>query len=220
MENRNLANVIYEQILKDIVELKYAPGSFLIERDISEELGVSRTPVREAIKRLTQEGWLIAEERKRPIVKGFSLHEGAALFQFRNMAESFALNWAFDHGKARALAGQLDLELQKMNEVRNESIPFLRSDVQFHTTIINNVKNEYLSRSWQTVGEEMVRVAIYSMDYSRMIETIMGEHEVLVQNIWENRKDEALAMLHDHHDKVYAGLERELAYLKKIDGVI
>lgn len=211
MENRSLAIGIYERILTDIVELRLEPGSFLIERDISEQLGVSRTPVREAIKRLTQEGWLIAEERKRPFVKGFSIEEGKAVFQFRDMAESFSLGWAFDNGQARALAGQLDLQMQKMQTVQNDPIRFLRSDVQFHTTIIDLVGNEYLTRSWNTVGTEIVRFAIYSMDHLRTVDRIMDEHEILVQNTWENKKHEAIHMLHAHHDMVFAGLERTLA---------
>lgn len=211
MESKNLSNVVYENLKKDIVELRLTPGTFLLERELSERLGVSRTPVREAIKRLTQEGWLVAADRRRPAVKGFSIEEGRALFQFRHMAESFALRWSFENGMARVLAGQLDLRLRKMLEAREDSIRFLRSDIQFHTTIVETVGNEYLSRAWSTVGEEIVRISIYSMDYARTIEAITEEHESLVTSLWENRKEEALETLRGHHDKIFAGLERQLA---------
>ena len=210
VNTHNLASQTYEKILKDIVELRLAPGSFLLERDISEQLGVSRTPVREAIKRLTQEGWLIAQERRRPVVKGISLEEGEAIFQFRNMAEVFALEWTVDNGMARSLAGLLDQEIQKMLLLRDQPILFLRADVQFHSTIINQVNNKYLSRAWHTVGEEIVRYALYSMDYTRTVDTINNEHEALVQSLWENRKEETVQTLLTHHNKVMAGLKRQL----------
>ena len=141
MGNFNLASKIYQKILADIVELRLMPGDFLLERNISEKLGVSRSPVREAIKRLIQEGWLIAEDRHRPVVKGFSLKEGTALFQFRRMAELFAIDWAFDNGLAKNIAGQLDLYSRKMREAAEDQVKFIRADVDFHTAIINVTDN-------------------------------------------------------------------------------
>lgn len=211
MKARNLANVVYEKILSDIVEMRLRPGTYLLERDISEQLGVSRTPVREAIKRLHQEGWLVAAERKRPYVKGFSLKEGQEIFQFRNMAELFALEWAFENGLERVLAGQLDLQLRRMAEVQEDRVEFIRADIQFHTAIIETVGNAYLSRAWATVAEQIVRISIYSMDYARTIEAIEGEHGAMVESIWKNGKDYALRMLKSHHDQIFAGLERQLS---------
>ena len=211
VENRNLASIVYEKIRDEIVELKVPPGAYLLEREISERLGVSRTPVREAIKRLTQEGWLLAEERRRPIVKGFSIREGRDIFQFRNMAESFALSDAFDRGMERMLAGQLDIHLRKMVETKQDSIRFIRSDIHFHTAIVYFADNRYLSRAWSTVAEEIIRISIYAMDYARTTETVVGEHEALLQHLWNSEKERALSVLIGHHDMIFAGLERQLA---------
>jgi len=210
MENRNLSNIVYEKILADIVELRIEPGAFVLERNISEGLGVSRTPVREAIKRLTQEGWLVAEDRKRPYVKGFTLEEGAALFQFRKMAEMFALNWAFENGMERFLAGRLDLQIRKMQEVAEDNVRFIRADVEFHTEIVRTMNNDYLTRAWHTVAEQIVRVAIYGMDQTRTVDKIVDEHEAMVQCIWGNKRDDAYNVLSLHHELIFAGIERKL----------
>jgi DNA-binding GntR family transcriptional regulator len=215
MGNFNLANKIYQKILADIVELRLVPGDFLLERNIAEELGVSRSPVREAIKRLTQEGWLISEDRRRPIVKGFSLKDGTALFQFRHMAELFSLDWVFENGLAKNLAGQLDLHIRKMREVMDVQVKFIRADVDFHTAIVNAVDNEFLTRAWFTVSNELVRTAIYGMDYLRTINKIIREHEDLIQYMWENDKIMATRMLILHHENVFEGIKRQLLKLKR-----
>ena len=65
MEEKSLSAQVYEKIKGGIISLKYPPGSVLKERELSESLGVSRTPVREAIQRLSQEFWLVPGEGKR-----------------------------------------------------------------------------------------------------------------------------------------------------------
>jgi DNA-binding GntR family transcriptional regulator len=215
MGSFNLANKIYQKILADIVELRLVPGDFLLERNIAEKLGVSRSPVREAIKRLIQEGWLIAEDRHRPIVKGFSLKEGTALFQFRHMAELFALDWAFENGLSKNLAGQLDLYIRKMREVAKEQVKFIRADVDFHTAIVNAVDNEFLTRAWITVGNELVRMVIYGMDYFRTVDKIIDEHENLIQSMWENDRMAAAQMLILHHENIFEGIKRQLLKSKQ-----
>jgi DNA-binding GntR family transcriptional regulator len=211
LENTNLANFIYEKLLNDIVELRLAPGDFIIERYVSEMYEVSRTPVREAIKRLTQEGWLVAENRKRPRVKGFSLGEGRALFQFRNMVELFALNWAFENEVSRRLAGALDVHIKNMRKAEGNRVSFLRSDVSFHTEIISTVQNDFIYKAWYTIGNEMIRTALYGMDYQRTTDKILNEHEALIRCLWENERQEAADTLIQHHKLVFEGIERQLS---------
>jgi DNA-binding GntR family transcriptional regulator len=210
LRSASLARSIYDELLADIVELRLSPGEFLLERKLSERLGVSRTPVREAIKRLIQDGWLIAEDGKRPVVRGFSLSDGRSFFEYRSMIEQFALNWAFENGESRRLAGQLDICARKMRKLESDKVGFIRADVNFHSEIINNVRNDYLSRAWDTVGNQIIRMAMFGMDYLRTTDKILSEHENLIVRMWENRQEEALDTLRGHHAQILEGIARQL----------
>ncbi|MEG1911875.1 MAG: GntR family transcriptional regulator, partial [Cloacibacillus sp.] len=67
-KDQNLSSTIYESIKERIINGDFLPGGILMERTIADEFGVSRTPVREALKRLSQEGWVDWEERRRAVV--------------------------------------------------------------------------------------------------------------------------------------------------------
>ena len=67
-KEQNLSSAVYEAIKDKIINGEFLPGSILMERSIAEEFGVSRTPVREALKRLSQEGWVDWEERRRAVM--------------------------------------------------------------------------------------------------------------------------------------------------------
>jgi DNA-binding GntR family transcriptional regulator len=207
----NLSTRIYESLKKSIVELKYAPGSLLQERQLAEALGASRTPVREAIKRLVQEGWLVGEDRRRVVVKALSLKSAKDVFEFRSMVEPFALTIAFEKGEARSLAGKLDFQIQKMASLRGDRISFIKADMVFHTLIVENTGNDLLTRIWKNISEEIIRIAIFSMDEARRTEIILSEHTEIVQALWEGRKDSVLEMLALHHRNILEGLERGLS---------
>lgn len=207
----NLSTRIYESLKKGIVELKFAPGSLLQERQLAEALGASRTPVREAIKRLVQEGWLVGEDRRRVVVKGLSLKSAKEVFEFRSMVEPFALSLAFKNGEARSLAGKLDLQIQKMASLREDRIAFIKADMVFHTLIVENTGNDLLIRIWKNISEEIIRIAIFSMDEARKTEVILSEHTEIVQALWEGRKESVLETLALHHRMILEGLERGLS---------
>jgi DNA-binding transcriptional regulator YhcF (GntR family) len=67
-QRQSISGKIFEDLKMGILELRFPPGSFISDRMIAQQEGVSRTPVREALKRLSQEGWIVWEERKRAMV--------------------------------------------------------------------------------------------------------------------------------------------------------
>ena len=98
-KEQNLSSSVYELIKNKIINGEYMPGSVLMERSIAEEAGISRTPVREALKRLSQEGWIDWEERRRAIVSRITIEKILELFTLREMIEPFAIKKAIDDGR-------------------------------------------------------------------------------------------------------------------------
>ena len=85
----SLADQIFERIEDDILSGKYQRGDILTENSLSEELGVSRTPIREALRRLEQEH-LIEDTKKGTVVIGISPEDAETIFLIRRQVEGFA----------------------------------------------------------------------------------------------------------------------------------
>ena len=84
----------YERIRAAIVESEYEPGQRLIEQKIAEEYALSRTPVREAIRRLEAEGLVVAERNRGAVVRSISAAEVRDLYELRARLESYAAELA------------------------------------------------------------------------------------------------------------------------------
>lgn len=89
----SLANQVYGDLLELIVRGELAPGSRIVERDLAHRLGVSRTPVREALRRLQQDGLVVentASRYARPTVAALSEHDGRELYDIVARLEAVA----------------------------------------------------------------------------------------------------------------------------------
>ena len=85
-----ISDKAYGAILERIISGELAPGSFLVEQDLANDLGVSRTPIKSALRRLEAEGLIQAEGRKRAIVREFTMEETTEVLEIRAMLESYA----------------------------------------------------------------------------------------------------------------------------------
>jgi DNA-binding GntR family transcriptional regulator len=92
----SLRGKIYNSIRENILSGKYAPGESLIEKRLAEELNVSRTPIREAIRQLELEGLVESIPNKGATVKGISNKDMEDIYQIRMVLEGLAAKWAIE----------------------------------------------------------------------------------------------------------------------------
>ena len=107
----------YERVRAAIVEQRYPPAARLIEQRIAEELGLSRTPVREALRRLEAEGLVVSERNRGAMVRPLSPTEVADLYGLRIRLESYAVEVATERATETEL-GQLMAAADAFGEVR------------------------------------------------------------------------------------------------------
>lgn len=211
MEPKNsFASQVYDRIKKDIVELRLEPGAYFLAQEIADALGASRTPVREAVKRLEQDGWIVWESYRKARVKDVTLEDALDIFQTRKMIEPFCLNWIFDQGLSRLLAGKLDVIVSEMENLHHDWLHFLLADVSFHTTIVEEAGNKQINKIWQHLSSEITRIGLYGKTEERKTGDIVREHSELLQGLWDGDKNMVLARLADHHDKILASVRRKL----------
>lgn len=93
------ATLAYERLRAAIVEQRYAAGQRLVEQQLASELDLSRTPVREALRRLEAEGFVVSERNRGAVVRSISLDEVADLYELRARLESYAAELAAERAE-------------------------------------------------------------------------------------------------------------------------
>ena len=130
-----LAADVHRALRAKIVSLEYKPGSRLVEDDISHDIGVGRTPVREALLRLEGEG-LVSRQRRGWIIEAMDPANARFIFEARISVESYATRVAADRGDAVSLE-RLEELVVRMDDLDSISRTELnRLDRTFHETIV------------------------------------------------------------------------------------
>ncbi len=199
---QNLSNTVYLDLKKKIMELRLPPNTVLQERMLSDSLGTSRTPVREALKRLAQDGWIIWQERKRAVVKDIGLKDVQEVFMLREMVEIFSIRTIFSSEEPRLVAGLLVPIINTMKRNIDDPIAFNREDMKFHSVIVEHLENERLNQIWGRIRDEITRIAIYSVHEHRHPNTIIAEHENLIDGFWERDCEKTVVSMKNHYNKI------------------
>jgi DNA-binding GntR family transcriptional regulator len=142
---RSLGDKVFEKLKDDILYGRYQPGENLVELRISEEMGVSRTPIREAIHQLELEGLVSVVPNKGAVVSGISDKDIEDIYEIRRSIECLAARWAAMH----ATDGELDdigeiLDLEEFYTARQDFPHILQLDSRFHQQLFQACKSKPL----------------------------------------------------------------------------
>jgi len=169
----------YDRLLDEIRYGTILPGARLREVEVAERLGISRTPVREAIRRLEADGLVEHLPRQGASLRRLSYAEVMELYEMRAVLEGTAARLA-----ARAAS---ELELRELAEINAEMTAsdtpadIVRLNRQFHATLINASKNRYLERAIGAMGRTLLILGQSTLfDRARIISAAL-EHDLLLQ---------------------------------------
>lgn len=199
MKDDCLAFGVYAEIKKEILSLAYPPGSILQERQLAERFGVSRTPVREAIQRLSQEGWLTVNARRNIRVRDVSTLNLRKLFLARLALEEDAVDLVFAEGLDEAVVRRMKDLTDAMHRAKRDLFAFISTDQSFHSTLFAASGNEYLQRFWLCVSEDMIWFGMLAMD-ERRYDDVLDEHGAIVRALEKRHKDAVKAAIRAHLD--------------------
>lgn len=208
MKNK-LASGVYERIKKGILSLEFPPDSTLQERALAEELSVSRTPVREAVQRLSQEGWLRVNSRKNIQVRSVSTSDLREVFQIRCLLEGYALDLLLNTGLYRETSRRMESIALEMEEAKGSLFSFITADQSFHSVLFHVLGNSRLRTFWHAVSEEMIWLGMLAMNEKRY-DDVLSEHGKIVEALRERRKKAAKQALQKHLDSTENILLRKL----------
>lgn len=193
------ADRAYDHVKRAILDGSYAGGTLLTEGEIAEAVGVSRTPVREAMLRLQVEGMLKLYPKKGAMVVPVTAAEAEAVLEARTLVESWAAPRAASRGAQ--LADELEPYLTQLREHRESGnvTGFSQADRTFHERIVAAAGNDILTRLYRSLRERQICISEVVMRVSApRMDTAIDEHTELVDLLREGDEAGFVALVDRH----------------------
>jgi DNA-binding GntR family transcriptional regulator len=190
---------IYEQLKEAIMNHTFRPGDPLMERTIAEQLGVSRTPVREALKLLEHEGWVETLPWKGVFVTCISPKEAKELLQLRIANERFVMELIAEQitDEELAVLDEKMKELQKRREEKNHQ-KLIAADRGFHYFLAELCGNSRLVNLLKNLSDHIERVGLQALYLSDRPLEAYQEHSEIVEALKARDKEQAVKAMDVH----------------------
>jgi DNA-binding GntR family transcriptional regulator len=184
----------YSILKNKIVNCEYKPGTWLNETVLVQELGFSRTPIREALTLIEQEGFVRIRPKKGIFVTEITFNDVRQIFQTRKQIEPIALKMAGSRLPQEELMKFRDRFLGEMPE-----IPFaFRLDTAMHLFIIEHCGNRFIVEMMRKVFEENTRIIISSKQNEVEIHDARAEHAEILNLLIAGEIERAAAVMQEH----------------------
>jgi len=216
--NRKVYRILKVRIIKGDLE----PGEKLLENKIAEQLGVSRTPVREALRELSAEGFVEASPNQAIIVSTVTFDEIWDLLQIRGVLEGLGANIAAKKinpekiEKFNKIIDQMK-HYTANNLVSEESIlNFSRLDIEFHDLILNICGNKWLIQMYNNLKNHIERFRIRSFSIPGTFSKSLNEHCKILDAIKKGESEVAEKLSKIHMIKAFENISKyETTYKEK-----
>lgn len=201
MAHRSRASEVYDQLKRDVAEFRLVPGDRFSENEISERLGVSRTPVRQALFRLQQEGFVEVLFRSGWRVLPFDFEQFEQLYDLRMVLETTAVHrlCADDRRVDRAMLDALAaIWLVPATQRSDDTVRVAQWDEDFHCALVAAAGNAEMARVHREVTER-IRI-IRRLDFTKQprIDATYDEHAKILRAVQRKRGDQAAMLLRAH----------------------
>ena len=211
-----LREVVCETLRDAIRKGILKPGERLMEIQLAEELGVSRTPVREAIRKLELEGYVIMMPRRGTYVANLSIRDVNEVFEIRTSLDSLASGLAAERITDEELE-RLQRLLVRISEYveTNDMEKIVETDTEFHDLLYQASRNTRLVGIIFNLREQLTRFRTTSMAFPGRLAATLEEHRRIVEAIAQGDVKEAQAAAEYHMEKSEQTLLASMEALKE-----
>ncbi len=208
-----MLDAIREAIINGILK----PRERLMEIQLADELGVSRTPIREALRKLELEGFIVMVPRKGAYVADISFKDIADIFEIRAALEGLAAGLAAERITDEELEAMERHLVEKADAIHNHDMERLvEVDTKFHESIYRASRNERLLPIINNLREQIQRFRATSLAYPGRMKQSLEEHRALVEAIQARDVVLARQLAHEHIENA----EQSMIESIKKDGFI
>ena len=209
-ERGNLADQVYAALKAQLNDFELVPGDRFSEVEIGGQMGVSRTPVREALFRLRNEGLLDVESKSGWFVRPIDFTKLDQLYDLRTVLEAASVERLCARSEPAAELDTLKaIWLVPAAERLTEGREVGALDEQFHATLVRASGNEEMVRVHWDVTERIRMIRRLDFTRANRIDATYAEHAKILRNVIQRKADQALLLLRSH-------IEQSKAEVRKI----
>lgn len=218
-----LRDLVFTTLRQAILKGELQPGERLMEIQLADKMGVSRTPIREAIRKLEKEGLVIMIPRKGAEVAGISEKMLRDVLEVRMTLEKLAFNLAMEKAKEEDIARLAETEESFAAAVASgKIIEMTAADEQFHFIIYEIADNEKLKELLYNLKENMYRYRMEYLKDENYRKALMDEHAGLIECFRTKNLEGGLKLVEKHianqETAVISKLRQDEAELEKKKG--
>lgn len=194
-----LRDVVFNTLRQAILRGELKPGERLMEIQLANKLGVSRTPIREAIRKLELEGLVLMIPRKGAEVADITEKSLRDVLEVRKALEELAVRLACDK-ITKEEVGNLKAAAQEFKKALASSdiTQIAEADVRFHDIIYEATENQKLVQLLNNLREQMYRYRIEYLKNSGVYNKLIAEHEEIIRHIEKREKEQAAGIVSRH----------------------
>ena len=195
-----LRDVVFQTLRKAIITGRFSPGERLMEISLANELGVSRTPVREAIRKLELEGLVVMVPRKGARVAGITEDTLQDVMEIRTALEEFAVILACrridEEGKLAMIKAHEDFKDAVDSNADMQEL--IKRDEEFHDSIFYATKTSRLIHLINSLRDQFYRYRMAYVKGTDMRDHLVTEHEALMNAIFHQDEEMAKGVMNSH----------------------
>ena len=207
--DKALHSQAYEKIKHEIITLRFRPGEYLNEAQVSKLLRIGRTPVHQALNRLMLEGMVEVIPRKGVIVKAVSLNDVLEMIDVRIINETYCARLAVaraDESDIAELARILDDSEKTVTTP--DTVRQMMLDRDFHSTLARTAKNAVLAECIRTLHDRSLRFWFISLRDPVHHVAVKEEHRAILDAIRARNPDAAADAIRNHIESFRANVMR------------
>ena len=230
MANNNtepLVDTVYARLRDLILSNVLRAGQKLVDRDLAEQLGVSRTPIREALGRLAMLGLVESRSRRGYYVSQYTADQMADLYEFRRILEVNAATLAARNAEASHLREfeRILVDLEQLSSSPPNHANTIKLDLEIHELIARASGNAALHQAIQTVLDKVVCFVWVSWADAASADPVViaaahEEHKAMIQRIMAKDEEGAAELLGLHIDDAQTELAKMLQARKDLQNVV
>ncbi|MEV6570395.1 GntR family transcriptional regulator [Streptomyces sp. NPDC051577] len=199
------ADRVYRHVKQGVLDRRLEGGVLLTEGEVAEAVGVSRTPVREALLRLETEGLLKLYPKKGALVLPVSVQEIADVIETRLLVEEFTARKAVPAPPALLDRLAALIEEQRRHAAEGDLVALMAADRGFHAEIVRHAGNQILCRLYDQLRDRQLRMGVALLHaHPERVERTLVEHTEILDALRSGDADTAATAVRAHVGRVEA----------------
>ena len=210
LDQESLRSRVFNHILEDILNGKYEEGQALVETKLAQEIGVSRTPVREAFRQLELDGLVTSIPNKGVVVNGISDKDIEEIFAVRSLIEGLAVRWATENiNEEQRRDLEETAELMVYYTKKKDYQQLAKYDARFHSLIYDSCQSKVLRHILRSLMRYIQHARLGSLKVPKRAEQALKEHREILEAILAGKKDIAEQKMVHHVNSALENLLKE-----------